>query len=262
MITSANNTQVKNVIQLNQKAKARKEQGLFVAEGRKMFGEAPVDWVEKVYITESLANDEKIMEKVKSLSEEKAEIVADNIFRQMCDTKTPQGVLTVLKKPTWTIKDILKGPAPLVMVLEDLQDPGNAGTIFRTGEGAGVSGVFLTKTCVDITNPKVIRSTMGSVYRMPFLYVEDVVSLKAELEQKGIRTFAAHLKGKNSYDQEKYQGGTAFFIGNEGKGLTEEAAQAADCLIRIPMCGKVESLNAAMAAGILMYEAARQRRQG
>ena len=118
MITSANNTQVKNVIQLNQKAKARKEQGLFVAEGRKMFGEAPVDWVEKVYITESLANDEKIMEKVKSLSEEKAEIVADNIFRQMCDTKTPQGVLTVLKKPTWTIKDILKGPAPLVMVLE------------------------------------------------------------------------------------------------------------------------------------------------
>ena len=97
---------------------------------------------------------------------------------------------------------------------------------------------------------------------MPFLYVEDVVSLKAELEQQGIRTFAAHLKGKNPYDQEKYQGGTAFFIGNEGKGLTEEAAQAADCLIRIPMCGKVESLNAAMAAGILMYEAARQRRQG
>ena len=90
--------------------------------------------------------------------------------------------------------------------------------------------------------------------------IEDVVSLKAELKQKGIRTFAAHLKGKNSYDQEDYQGGTAFLIGNEGNGLTEEAAEAADCLIRIPMCGKVESLNAAMAAGILMYEAARQRR--
>ncbi len=212
MITSANNTQVKNIIQLNQKAKARREQGLFVAEGRKMFGEAPKDWISRVYVTESLTADD------------------------------------------------LKGDAPLVMVLEDLQDPGNAGTIFRTGEGAGVSGVFLTKTCVDITNPKVIRSTMGSVYRMPFLYVEDVVSLKAELEQKGIRTFAAHLKGKNSYDQEDYQGGTAFLIGNEGNGLTEEAAEAADCLIRIPMCGKVESLNAAMAAGILMYEAARQRR--
>ena len=201
-----------------------------------------------------------LMKQVMELPEEKREIVADNVFRQMCDTRTPQGILTVLKKPVWTVEDILKGDAPLVMVLEDLQDPGNAGTIFRTGEGAGVSGVFLTKTCVDITNPKVIRSTMGSVYRMPFLYVEDVVSLKAELEQKGIRTFAAHLKGKNSYDQEDYQGGTAFLIGNEGNGLTEEAAEAADCLIRIPMCGKVESLNAAMAAGILMYEAARQRR--
>ncbi len=130
----------------------------------------------------------------------------------------------------------------MVMVLEDLQDPGNAGTIFRTGEGAGVSGVFLTKTCVDITNPKVIRSTMGSVYRMPFLYVEDVVSLKAELEQKGIRTFAAHLKGKIPMIRRIIKGGTAFLIGNEGNGLTEEAAEAADCLIRIPMCGKVEFL--------------------
>ena len=178
MITSANNTQVKNIIQLNQKAKARREQGLFVAEGRKMFGEAPRDWISKVYVTESLTADESLMEQIRALPEGKAEIVADNVFRQMCDTKTPQGILTVLKKPVWTADDILKGDAPLVMILEDLQDPGNAGTIFRTGEGAGVSGVFLTKTCVDITNPKVIRSTMGSVYRMPFLYVEDVVSLK------------------------------------------------------------------------------------
>ena len=260
MITSASNTQVKNIIQLNQKAKARREQGLFVAEGRKMFGEAPRDWISKVYVTESLTSDSSLMEQISMLPEGKAEIVADNVFRQRCDTKPPQGILTVLRKPVWTIQDILRGDSPLIMILEDLQDPGNAGTIFRTGEGAGVSGVFLTKTCVDITNPKVIRSTMGSVYRMPFLYVEDVVSLKAELKQKGIRTFAAHLKGKNSYDQENYQGGTAFLIGNEGNGLTEEAAEAADCLIRIPMCGKVESLNAAMAAGILMYEAARQRR--
>lgn len=222
-----------------------------------MFGEAPREWVSKVYVSETLTGDTGLMAQVEKLP---YEIVADSVFRQMSDTQTPQGILTVLKKPSYTIEDILGGENPLVMILEDLQDPGNAGTIFRTGEGAGVSGVFLTKTCVDITNPKVIRSTMGSVYRMPFLYVEDVVSLKAELKQKGIRTFAAHLKGKNSYDQENYQGGTAFLIGNEGNGLTEAAAEAADCLIRIPMCGKVESLNAAMAAGILMYEAARQRR--
>ena len=257
MITSVNNGQVKNIIQLNQKTKARREQGLFVAEGRKMFGEAPADWIEKVYVSETLTSDPALMEQVEKLP---YDIVADSVFRQMSDTQTPQGILTVLRRPSYTLEDILGGKNPLVMVLEDLQDPGNAGTILRTGEGAGVSGVLLTRTCVDITNPKVIRSTMGSVYRMPFLYVEDVVSLKAELKQKGIRTFAAHLKGKNSYDQENYQGGTAFLIGNEGNGLTEAAAEAADCLIRIPMCGKVESLNAAMAAGILMYEAARQRR--
>lgn len=258
MISSSSNTQVKNIIQLNQKAKARREQGLFVAEGKKMFKEAPREWVSKVYVTESLSSDEELMKKV---SEYPHEIVADSVFKQMSDTQTPQGILTVLKKPSYTIEDVLKGENPLVMVLEDLQDPGNAGTIIRTGEGAGVSGVILTRTSVDVTNPKVIRSTMGSIYRIPFLYVEDVVSLKKIFEEKQIRSFAAHLLGKNSYDGEVYLGGTAFFIGNEGNGLTEEAAETADCLIRIPMCGKVESLNAAMASGILMYEAARQRRQ-
>ena len=223
-----------------------------------MFGEAPADWIEKVYVSETLTSDPALMEQVEKLP---YDIVADSVFRQMSDTQTPQGILTVLRRPSYTLEDILGGKNPLVMVLEDLQDPGNAGTILRTGEGAGVSGVLLTRTCVDITNPKVIRSTMGSVYRMPFLYVESVVSLIQELKKHNIRTFAAHLKGRNSYDQESYTGGTAFLIGNEGKGLTEEAANSADCLIRIPMCGKVESLNAAMASGILMYEAARQRRQ-
>ena len=258
MITSVNNGQVKNIIQLNQKTKARREQGLFVAEGRKMFGEAPADWIEKVYVSETLTSDPALMEQVEKLP---YDIVADSVFRQMSDTQTPQGILTVLRRPSYTLEDILGGKNPLVMVLEDLQDPGNAGTILRTGEGAGVSGVLLTRTCVDITNPKVIRSTMGSVYRIPFLYVESVVSLTQELKKHNIRTFAAHLKGRNSYDQESYTGGTAFLIGNEGKGLTEEAANSADCLIRIPMCGKVESLNAVMVSGILMYEAARQRRQ-
>ena len=222
-----------------------------------MFGEAPREWVSKVYVSETLAGDAELMAQVEKLP---YEVVADSVFRQMSDTQTPQGVLTVLRQPSYQIEDLLKQESPLLMVLEDLQDPGNAGTIIRTGEGAGIGGVFLTKTCVDITNPKVIRATMGSIYRIPFFYVEDVVSLKQKLQNCGIRFFAAHLQGKNAYDRESYQGGTAFLIGNEGKGLTDQAADAADCLIRIPMCGHVESLNAAMAGGILMYEAARQRR--
>ena len=219
MISSAQNTQVKNIIKLNQKAKAEKRTGTFsLQKEEKCSWEAPDDWIEKIYVAESMLEDEEVMKKVRRFS---WDAVENGVFRQMCDTQTPQGILTVLRQPSYELEDLLKEEKPLLMVLEDLQDPGNAGTIIRTGEGAGVSGVFLTKTCVDITNPKVIRATMGSVYRIPFFYVEDVVSLKQKLQGRGIRFFAAHLQGKNSYDRESYEDGTAFLIGNEGKGLTD-----------------------------------------
>ena len=217
-----------------------------------MFEEAPPAWISKVYVMESAVRERAL--------QFPHEIVSDSVFRQMSDTQTPQGILTVLKTPSYTLEDVLTGASPLVLILENLQDPGNVGTIFRTAEGAGASGILLTKNSVDVTNPKVIRSTMGSIYRMPYVLIENVESLKQELTSRHIRSYAAHLDGKRFYDQENYCGGTAFFIGNEGNGLTTEAASAADCLIRIPMQGQVESLNAAMAAGILMYEAARQRR--
>ena len=256
MITSAQNTQVKNVIKLNQKAKARREQGLFIAEGRKMFLEAPDDWIEKVYVAESLLDDEEIMQKAGRFS---WDAVENSVFRQMSDTQTPQGVLTVLRQPSYQLEDLLKQEAPLLMVLEDLQDPGNAGTIIRTGEGAGIGGVFLTKTCVDITNPKVIRATMGSIYRIPFFYVEDVVLLKQKLQNCGIRFFAAHLQGKNAYDRESYQEGTAFLIGNEGKGVSRLVKEKCDFVASIPMFGDIDSLNASVATGVLAYEIVRQR---
>ena len=144
------------------------------------------------------------------------------------------------------------------MVLEDLQDPGNLGTILRTGEGAGVTGILMSKNPVDVFNPKVIRSTMGSVYRMHVLYRDSIEALLPQLKQLGIQTYAAHLQGKNSYDEEDYRKGTAFFIGNEGNGHTDRLPSKAYCLIRIPMKGQVESLHAALASGIVMYEVLRQ----
>ena len=122
-------------MQLNQKAKARREQGLFVAEGRKMFLEASENCVFQVFVSETFSQDGELMAQVEKYP---YEIVKDSVFRQMCDTKTPQGILTVLKLPSWSEEEVLAGENPLVMVLEDLQDPGNAGTILRTGEGAGV----------------------------------------------------------------------------------------------------------------------------
>lgn len=152
-------------------------------------------------------------------------------------------------------------PQPLIMVLENLQDPGNLGTIVRTGEGAGVTGILLTEGSADIYNPKVTRSTMGSVFRVPFCYTADLAGDVEKLRARGVRFYAAHLRGTASYDQMDYSGPTGFLIGNESRGLSDSAAALADTYVRIPMCGKVESLNAAVASSILMYEAFRQRRQ-
>lgn len=258
MITSASNGQVKNVAQLQQKTKARRDQGLFVVEGMKMFREAPRGWIHKVYVAEHLYQEPGIAAELDGYP---VEVVADRVFTQMSDTKTPQGILCIMKKPHYELSECLEKENPLLIVLEDLQDPGNVGTILRTAEGAGADGVLMSRNTVDIFHPKVIRATMGSIYRMPFFPAENMDETIELLKKRKIRIFAAHLDGKNCYDEESYLGGTAFLIGNEGNGLSSRLADQADCWIRIPMEGQVESLNAAMSAGILMYEAGRQRRK-
>ena len=274
MISSSTNAQIKKIIQLNQKTKARRQEGLFVAEGKKMFLEAPADWMEKIYISEGcLAEGFSPDRKTADGRTVPVEVVTDGVFRQMSDTCTPQGILTLLRIPAYTLEDleIRREPIPgadhtvhkngLYLVLEDLQDPGNLGTIFRTAEAAGATGIFLTEGCVDVTNPKVIRGTMGAVYRLPWYPVKNVKEAGALLASRRVECLAAALNGDADYDAVDYTGGCAFLIGNEGNGLTQEALDCTDRRIRIPMCGRTESLNAAMAAGILLYEAFRQRRR-
>ena len=149
---------------------------------------------------------------------------------------------------------------PHFIVLDNLQDPGNMGTIVRTAEAAGVHAVFMSQDCVDIYNPKTFRSTMGSSFRMPFIYIEDIPNLLDIFRKNGVKSYAAHLNGEKFYDQEDYRQGTAILIGNEGNGLRDEVTEKADFLVKIPMQGKVESLNAAIAASVLMFEVFRQRR--
>lgn len=257
MITSASNAQIKNLIQLQKKGKTRREQDVFVAEGIKMYREAPKELVERVYISKSFSEREEAAE---LLDCRNLEIVEDRIFQAAADTKTPQGILAVIRRQHYTLQQVTAGKAPMLMVLENLQDPGNLGTILRTGEGAGVTGIILSADTVDIYNPKTIRSTMGSIYRMPFCYAENLGQVIGELKRRGITVYAAHLKGTKDYDAPDYRKGCGFLIGNEGNGLTEELAAQADEYIRIPMCGRVESLNAAVASAVLMYEAFRQRR--
>ena len=143
-----------------------------------------------------------------------------------------------------------------IVVLDRLQDPGNMGTIVRTGEAAGISGIIMSKDSADIYNPKVIRSTMGSIFRVPLAIVDDLATAVDTLKDNGITTYAAHLKGE-LYNSGSLTKDCALLIGNEARGLSEEISAKADKLIKIPMHGKVESLNAAIATAILMYEAAR-----
>lgn len=258
MITSISNPQVKKLLQLQKKSKVRNEEQVFVVEGLRMFVEVPQERVKKVYISETLYNKKK---QDLNLGNLPVEILSDAVFQHVSDTKTPQGILCIVEQKQYDMEALLNVEKPHFMVLDNLQDPGNLGTIVRTAEGAGVQAVFLSKESVDIYNPKTIRSTMGSIYRMPVIYVEDVLELLNRFREKGIRSYAAHLDGKNSYDKEDYKTGTAILIGNEGNGLREEVSECADILVRIPMEGQVESLNAAIAASILMFEVSRQRRE-
>ena len=290
MITSAANKKVKNIASLLSRSRERKKQGVFVVEGIKMFTEVPIDRLLEIYIEETLFKevlagkaDEEFVKKLDQITgclpkkdgkscvakdngiSVEFEIVRDDIFRKMSDTQTPQGILCVVKRMDKTFENLIREAQRreepgLYLVLEDIQDPGNLGTMIRAGEGAGVSGIIMSDKTVDVYNPKTIRATMGSIYRVPFCYVSDLHRCIKDLQECDIQVFAAHLKGEESYDLQDYCRSVAFLIGNEGNGLKDETAELADTYIKIPMLGKVESLNAAIAATLLVYEAARQRR--
>ena len=258
-LTSASNPKLKEAALLQKKRKARDEGAVFVAEGIRLFTEIPKERLVHVFVSESFYETE---EAKALLSDVTVNIygVKDSIFASICDTKNPQGILAVVRKEEKTLSDILKlSDNPFFMMAENLQDPGNLGTILRTGEGAGITALILSKGTVDMYSPKVIRSTMGSVFRVPFVYVEDMSETIVFLKEKGISVYGAHLEGSVPYDEPDYEKPSAIVIGNEGNGLTDEGAVSCTQCVRIPMEGHVESLNAAMSAGIFMYEIRRQR---
>ena len=185
--------------------------------------------------------------------------MSGRVFDAISDTKTPQGIMAEVEMENYTAEHLLKAENAMLVFLENLQDPGNLGTIVRTAECAGATGIIMSRGTADIYNPKVVRSTMGSLYRMPFAYAEDLQAVIRKARQRGIRVYAAHLGASGAYTDQDYTGPSAFLIGNEGRGLTEETAAAADEKILIPMAGQAESLNAAVSAAILLYEAVRQR---
>ena len=219
-----------------------------------MFREIPKDKFVSVFVSEKFEKENEEL-----LSHTDYILLSDSVFKKISDTVTPQGILAVVKQNEFTVEDIIERrdkERSCIVVLDRLQDPGNLGTIVRTGGGAGITGIVMSNDSVDLYNPKVIRSTMGSVFRVPVAVVPDLQDAIKKMKQNGIETYAAHLNGME-YQKGAFGKDIALLIGNEAKGLSDEVSVMADKLIKIPMEGKVESLNAAVATAILMYEARR-----
>lgn len=262
IITSASNEKIKEVKKLVKSSKERYEQGVYIVEGIRMFREIPDNQIEAVYVSESFySNNTDLIDNCKV----EVCVVSDKVFNGISDTGTPQGVMALVKMNKWSLEDVLGegkdnsvSDKTFLIIAERLQDPGNLGTIMRTTEAAGATGIVLSSDSVDVYNPKVVRSTMGSIFRVPVYVSENLAADIDVIKEKGVTIYGAHLKGQDFYEKD-FTKLCAFLIGNEGKGLSEEISGRADDLIKIPMKGKVESLNAATSVAVISYEVLRQR---
>ncbi len=188
--------------------------------------------------------------------------LADSLYDKISDTEHGRNVFAVVIKKKWMANDLGSmredGRGRNIIILDRLQDPGNLGTIIRTADGAGFAGVIALKGTTDAFAPKVVRAAAGSLFRLPVMYVDGAEAAFDVCKRFGLKTAATGFEGAEEYSKADLSGGTALIIGNEGQGVLPEIQQKADVILKIPMFGRIDSLNAAVAAGILMYECKRQ----
>lgn len=261
IITANSNPKIKMLNKLNKDSRLRRERDVFIVEGIRMFREIPPDRVEEIYMSETaymeFGGDEKLQKLYRAAD---VTIVSDSVFATVSQTKTPQGCMAVVKCFHYDMAEIVgKKDIETYLILDMIQDPGNMGTILRSAEAAGVTAVIAGPGSCDPYNPKVVRATMGAIFRVPFVQSNDLVETIGRLKESGVVVYGAHLDGEDLYDT-RFPDRIAFLIGNEGNGLSEDVAETSDRLLRIPMEGRVESLNAAISATLLSYEAMRQRK--
>lgn len=260
-IQSSQNSVIKEIKALHLK-KNRDSEGLYFVEGIRFVNDAIDNGQDiiKVIISdklESLNGGKELIDRVTALCNE-CYLVNEKLFKEISDTKTPQGILAVLKKQEFIFDNIIeKGNS--IVILDSLQDPGNVGTIIRTSDAANISAVILTKGCVDLFSPKVLRSTMGSVFHMPIFEGMNINEIILQLRKSGYKVIASHLRGQVNYYDEDLTDKIAIIVGNEANGISDETAELSDRLVKIPMPGRAESLNASVAASIMIYEIVRHK---
>ena len=228
--------------------KGRKETGLFLVEGRKMTEEALASsfTVETVLVDEDRIGEFDLPDNIPVCA------MPGHVLAAVCDTKTPQGIAAVLR---------MKSEAPTgrrLIALDGVQDPGNVGTIIRTADCAGIEGVLLSEQCADVFSPKVLRATMGSIFRMKLMVTSDLPGELSKLVGEGCHVLSSQLDGEPFYQYDGQGGRYCLVIGSEGNGVSEPVRALATHKVKLPMRGGAESLNAAVAAGIMMYHLTRE----
>ena len=251
-------------------------------EGRKLVEDALRSGLEAVALLVSESAERELEYVLRAASESVTGIprarvlrTTDKLFESVAGTETPQGVAALFRQPEWQFDDVLRGAAsadglflagaPLLVMMAGLQDPGNVGTIVRSAEAFGATGAVTTRGSADPWSPKAVRASAGSALRLPLLRGMAVPVLLAQLRVADVKIVVASSHATAETDEGSFRAAdlhdsVAIFIGNEGAGLPQEIEHAADARIAIPIAESVESLNAGIAASIVLYEAARQRK--
>lgn len=256
LITSKDNDFIKHLKKLKDK-KYREEYGEFIVEGIKMIQEAIDEKaiIKDIIVCDDCKNQEYFSKEfLYEIAKYNCIYVTEKVFLQITDVTNPQGILAVIDRKK--IDSDINYDSDLFLILDNIQDPGNMGTILRTADSINLKQIIVAKGTADIYNPKVVRSTMGAIFRVKVIEIEDLTKVVKEMKKRKIKVYATDLATNSSIYDVDYKK-SAIIIGNEANGVSKQLLDLADQKIKIPMIGKTESLNAAVATGIILYEAVR-----
>lgn len=256
MITSKDNEKIKYTKSLL-KSKNRMKESKFIIEGYRILTlalECNAD-IDYVFINEDFEMKNEHLKLLRMLENNEVKVykTTNKNFKELVDTENTQGIIGVINFKEKNIEQSINSSQKFVLVLDRIQDPGNMGTIIRTADAAGVDAIIVLKGCVDIYNPKVIRSTMGSIFDMNIIQCTQEEAIE-NLKANSFSIVSSYLDTDNFYNTVDYNNKVALVIGNEANGINDELISKSDILVKIPIYGKAESLNAAISSAILMYE--------
>ena len=261
MIDNPRSPRVRAVAKLA-KREARSETGLFLLEGPQAVSEALTfrpELVIELFATPTALERYADVAQLAAAADLEAEFVTEQVLDAMADTVTPQGIVAVARQFPTSVKDILASGPRLIAILEEVRDPGNAGTIIRAADAAGADAVIFTGRSVDLYNPKVVRATTGSLFHVPVAVGNELASVLQRVSEAGLTILAADIKGTDLLEARTsgvLDAPTAWLFGNEARGLTDDDLALADRAITVPIYGHAESMNLATAASVCLYESA------